>query len=274
MLPMSPDFVPATGTLVFLGVFYAVLATVAVTLAVALFRSWRTLASGKAGHLLLEEQLSELPGEARRCRHALTGETPGRTCARAFDCKGCETHARLLAAAEPSPGPVPVEVAGLSLPDDRLYHRGHAWARPEPDGSVTVGLDDFGSRLVGTPDAVELPRVGSTVLEHGPAFRLRKGSARVRIASPVGGTVVETGGPGRPFFLRVRPDAPFDGRSLLCGREAAAWLLGELDRLQLALSRSSGVPALADGGLPEKDLSAAIPEKDRDRVLAELLLEG
>ncbi len=274
MLPMSPDFVPTTANLVFLGTFYAVLATVAVTLAVALFRSWRTLASGKAGHLLLAEELSELPEEARRCRHALTGETPGRACPRAFDCTGCETHARLAASARASAAPVPEEVAGLALPQDRLYHRGHAWARRETDGTVSVGLDDFGTRLVGTPDAVDIPKVGSRVLEHGPAFRFRKGASRVRIAAPVGGTVVETGGPGKPFFLRVRPDGPFDGRSLLSGHEAAAWLMGELDRLQLALSGASGVPALADGGLPEKDLSAAIPEKDRDRVLGELFLEG
>ncbi|MBK9089245.1 MAG: hypothetical protein IPL90_09450 [Holophagales bacterium] len=72
----------------------------------------------------------------------------------------------------------------------------------------------------------------------------------------------------------MKPDGPLDTRSLLSGHEAAAFFSRELDRLQLAISGARGIQALADGGLPVGDLSKAIPEEDRDRVLGEMLLES
>ena len=73
---------------------------------------------------------------------------------------------------------------------------------------------------------------------------------------------------------RAPPLAALDTRALLTPREAAAWFTRELDRLQLAISGARGVPTLADGGLPVGDLSRAIPDEDRDRVLGEMLLES
>ena len=111
----------------------------------------------------------------------------------------------------------------MSFPLDRMYHRGHTWARPEADGTVTVGLDDLGARLLGTPDAVDLPAPGSRVQANGTAFRIHKREADVRVLSPVDGEVVETGGVDRGFFLRVKPlDGAIDMRHLLRGRRSEA----------------------------------------------------
>ncbi len=275
MLPWNPDFIPATSTYLFLGAFFAVVAVVATTLGVAALRAFRDVSRGRAATVRWLEEFEELPEEARACRHALTGELPGRICPRAFACSGCERHARLVAerSGDPAAAPPADSLFGFDFPSDRLYHRGHAWARPEEDGSVTVGLDDLSSRIVGALDAVVLPGPGERIAENGPAFRLHKGSARVRVAAPVTGTVVETGGPGRDFYLRVRPDAPFDGASLLSGREVAAWVLREWDRLQVVLAGPRAVPALADGGVPLADLSKTVPDAERDRVLGEFLLD-
>ena len=271
MLPGNTDFILDPANVIFLGVFALVILTVAATLVVAAVRTRNAFARGKAASMLWHEEFEELPATAKGCRHAFTGELPGRRCERAFDCKGCEKHAELLASGA---SPALHDESGLDIPNDRLYHRGHAWLKPLEDGTVAVGLDDLASRLVGKPDAVELPPVGARLDENGPALRLRAGNARVRVASPVTGEVVEHGSTERGFLLRVRPAGPLDTRALLTPREAAAYFTRELDRLQLAISGARGVPALADGGLPVADLSKAIPAEDRDRVLGEMLLES
>jgi glycine cleavage system H protein len=271
MLPGNTDFIVDPFHLVFLGVFAFVLATIAVTLVVVAVSARRAVTRGRAASILWQHEFEELPSSAKECRHALTGELPGRHCDRAFDCRGCETHARLVADAKPLPS---IDTGGFFVLADRLYHRGHAWLKQEEDGTVTLGLDDLATRLVGKASALDLPPVGERLAENGPAFRLTAGKARVRVASPVSGEVVERGGFGTGFLLRVRPEGALDTRALLSGREAAAFLARELDRLQLAISGARGVPALADGGLPVDDLSKAIPEEDRDRVLGEMLLEA
>ncbi len=271
MLPGNTDFIADPFNLVFLGVFAAVLATVVGTLVVAAVSARRAVTRGKAASILWQHEFEELPSSAKECRHALTGELPGRHCDRAFECKGCETHAKLVADAKALPF---LDTGGFDVPADRYYHRGHAWLKPEEDGTVTLGLDDLATRLVGKPSTLDLPPVGERLAENGPAFRLSAGKARVRIASPVTGEVVETGSLAKGFLLRVKPDGPLDTRALLSGGEAAAFFTREMDRLQLAISGARGVPALADGGLPVGDLSKAIPEEDRDRVLGEMLLEA
>jgi hypothetical protein len=271
MLPGNTDFIVDPFNVAFLGLFALILTAVAVTLARVALRTRETIARGKAASMLWHEEFEELPASAKSCRHAMTGELPGRACPRAFDCKGCEVHAKLVAEAKELPS---LDTGGFEVPADRLYHRGHAWLKPLEDGTVAVGLDDLATRLVGKPDRVELPAVGARVAENGPALRLSAGKARVRVASPVTGKVVEQGSPEKGFLLRVQPEGELDTRSLLCPREAAAYFSRELDRLQLVLSGANGVLALADGGLPVEDLGKAIPEADRDRVLGEMLLEA
>ena len=270
MLPGNTDFILDPANVIFLGVFALVVLTVVSTLLFAFASTRRAIARGKAAEMLWHEEFEELAPSAKSCRHAFTGELPGRHCERAFDCRGCEKHAQLLAEARALPV---VETPGFDVPADRLYHRGHAWLKPLDDGTVAVGLDDLASRLVGDA-ALDLPPVGSRLAENGPALRLTAGRARVRVASPVTGDVVEHGSPQRGFLLRVKPAGALDTRALLTPGEAAAFLARELDRLQLAISGARGVPALADGGLPVGDLSKAIPDEDRDRVLGEMLLEA
>ena len=218
----------------------------------------------------------ELSAADRTCRHVLTGEFKNRECPRAFDCRGCETHAKLVALHPPAcAAGAEDEIFGMSFPLDRMYHRGHTWARPETDGTVTVGLDELGTRLLGMPDAVDLPEPGSRIRANGTAFRIHRREADVRILSPVDGEVVETGGAGRGFFLRVKPlmDS-FDMRHLLRGAEVKPWIMRELERLQLALTmEGASVPSLADGGVPVADIAAAYPKTDWDTVCGEMFLE-
>ena len=275
MLPWTYGFRLDAGHIAFLGAFYAVLLVVAATLVRALLRARSDLKARRAEQIRWHTSFHDLPARDRVCRHELSGEFQNRECPNAFDCRECETHARLIerhpvAAADED------ELFGISYPLDRLYHRGHTWVRQESDGTVTVGLDDLGRRLFGTPDRVVLPAPGARLEVNGPAFRVVKRDADVRILSPVDGEVVAQGGPADGWYLRVRPDSTCERafRHLLRGAEIRPWLLRELERLHLALSAEGVAPALADGGVPVADIAQAYPKADWDAVCGEMFLQG
>jgi hypothetical protein len=251
---------------IFMGAFYSVLTAVSVTVLFALWRSRRP--KQQEAHVRWHSDFHDLPAQDRGCRHALTGEVPKRECPNAFDCRACQRHPQLKQA---SLGGEDEEVFGMSFPLDRFYHRGHAWARLETDGAVTVGLDELGRRLVGAPDAVDLPATGVRVHANGTAFRVKKRDADVRVLSPVDGEVLETGGADRGWYLKVRPENQ-DFTHLLRGEEIRPWMLREMERLQIALS-SEGAPTLADGGVPVNDIPASYPKLDWDSVCGEMFLE-
>ena len=273
MLPWNYGFRLDTGHIVFLGAFYTVLVIVATTLVNAAIRSHRDLRLRKVERIRWQTDFHDLPARDRVCRHVLTGELPSRECPHSFDCRQCETHPKLTQH-RPAASGEEEEIFGMAFPLDRLYHRGHTWARRESDGTVTVGLDELGRRLLGRPDSLSLPPVGSPVEVNGTAFRIRKRDADVRVLSPVDGEVVETGRPDRGWYLRVRPPATGElaFRHLLRGAEIRPWLMREMERLQLTLS-AEGAPMLADGGVLVPDISASYPKADWDAICGEMFLD-
>ena len=275
MLPWNYGFHWNAGHVIFLGAFYTVLATVCATLIAAARRSRRALLEHRVEDIGWHADFHDLPARDRVCRHVLTGEFQHRECPNAFDCRKCEPHARLIEHQPVAPGHTEEDLFGMAFPLDRFYHRGHTWAHPEPDGTVTVGLDDLGSRLLGVPDSVDLPQPHAHVAVNGTAFRVHKRDANVRVLSPVDGEVVETGGPNRGWYLRVKPDAGGElaFRHLLRGAEIRPWVMREMERLQLALVAQDQAPTLADGGVPVADIAAGYPKADWDAVCGEMFLE-
>lgn len=268
---MSPAY------MIFMGAFYTVLGVVATTIGSAVWRARRDLRTSRAGEIRWHSGFEDLPARDRVCRHVLTGEFRRRECPNAFDCRLCETHAKLIArhpVAQPAEaGP---DILGMRFPLDRFYHRGHTWAKPEPDGTVTAGLDDLGWRLLDNPDAMELPQHGTQVRANEIAFRTRKGGATVGLVSPVDGEVIDTGSVASGWLLKIKPVSTGEPafRHLLRGAEIQPWLLREMERLQMALSAGGAAPTLPDGGVPVADIAAACPEADWDAVCQEMFLEG
>ncbi|HET9317582.1 MAG TPA: hypothetical protein VFQ51_18460, partial [Vicinamibacteria bacterium] len=198
---------------------------------------------------------------------------PGRVCDNAFDCRRCAAHPSFEALRAALPSAAAAGPAGLHLPGDRLYHRGHAFVRPEPDGTMTVGLDDLARRLVGEAEVAFRPGPGQRLDDDAPLLRLHAHGREVRVLSPVSGVVIGTSGQGADVTVRVDPDGPLDARHLLAGDEAAAWAMREVERLQTLLGTRELGPALADGGQLLPDLGAAIPRGRMDGVLGEMFLD-
>jgi hypothetical protein len=274
MFPGIDGFHWTLGHVLFLSLFFAMALTILITVASAAWRTNRDFRSDRAIDLWWRSQFAELPVSDRRCRHELAGRVLSRTCDKAFDCRHCEKYSQF--AVLPATGNV--GSLGLNFAEDRYYHRGHTWVKPEEDGTVSVGLDELAAHLLGTPDSVRLPGAGQKLEVNQTAWRMKKNGREIEVRAPIEGTVIGIGGPKEGWYLKVRPRLdvrePVTLRHLLRGPEVHAWLSRELERLQLQLRSPNTAPALADGGVLMPDLMDAVPEADWDAVLADTFLQG
>lgn len=273
MFPNVYGFSWTPGHLIFLGIFFSVVLIIVTTVALAWLRAARSVRTHKADKIRWESNFHDLTPAERACRHQFTGEFRQRVCERSFDCAECVTHGKLIEG-RPVPEDMETSVAGLEFPADRMYHRGHTWAREEPDGTVTVGLDEFGTRVFGKPESVRLPKPGERLQRNGAGWTMRRGGIDVNVLAPVDGEVVGTGGVNEGFYLKLKPVAArFESGHLLRGVEIRPWISRELDRLQMLLTPVAAGATLADGGMPVDDMPKALPEANWDAVWGEIFLE-
>ncbi len=263
MFPWVYGFEWNAGTIIFLGLFFTVVTVIATTVTVAVVRSLRTFREHRYHQVGWEAQFEDLGSEARPCRHQLAGETGQRMCRHGFECNHCEFHRKMLDAAPAEAGKAP----------DRYFHRGHAWVRPEDDGTVTIGIDDFGAKVVGTEARAKLPKIGRRVHENGTAWRFLRGDESVRVLAPVTGEVVAHGGREQGWYLRVKPLAgPFELGHLLKSDEVGPWMEYEMARLLRLIPKDCQADLTRDDRLVD-DVTAHCRGLDWDVACAEILLE-
>lgn len=276
MFPWVYEFNWTPYHLIFLGVFFSVIAIIGTTLLVTVLRVRKDFTGQKAEHIQWKSAFEELPTAARTCRHELTREIAHRTCSHEFDCGTCTAHPAFLAKYNPEKPPSPPEeICGLQFATDRMYHRGHSWIQKQEDGAFLIGLDDFGARLIGTPDTVDLPEVGARLKANGTGWHMKKMNVTLRVLSPIDGEVLERGGVEKGWFLKVCAENPDQGTShLLRGAEIRPWILRELDRLQFAITTDGVGACLADGGELVPEVWKQYPQLDWAGVWGEMLLEA
>jgi glycine cleavage system H lipoate-binding protein len=168
-----------------------------------------------------------------------------------------------------APRPATASTGWFHAPDGVALHPGHAWARVEADGLVTVGIDDFAQKLV-DPQALVLPRTGDQVLQGQPAFAVGDRVVTVPMLAPVGGEVVAVNalaaedpkrledpyGAGWLFKVKVA-DLAAQGRRLLEGDRARQYLERAAEALALRLEPELG-HVLQDGGTPIHGIARAL----------------
>ena len=100
--------------------------------------------------------------------------------------------------AEGAPAVAPAWAGQLAdwfrVPQELFFHPGHAWARPDASGVLTIGVDDFAQHLVGPLAAIDLPQPGAELRRGEKGWTLRADSKGVDMLSPVTGTVVAVNG--------------------------------------------------------------------------------
>jgi len=182
--------------------------------------------------------------------------------------------------------PARARVGGwFDVRDGLYFHQGHGWAGMGEEGVVTVGMDDFAQRLLGTPAAVELPPVGVRLKEGERGWSLRFNGQSIDMLSPVDGEVVAVNealrdSPDlvnqdpyeRGWLMKVRMPRPEKARrNLLSGRLARAWMGDTVEKLRALRTAELGV-VLPDGGVPVAGFVRELAPENWDEVAREFLL--
>lgn len=173
----------------------------------------------------------------------------------------------------------------FALADGFHFHQGHAWAARGDGDVVTVGLDDFAARLVGAPDALELPEVGASVRQGDLGWRVRAGDRSLAMLSPVDGRVVAVNRAvlddprrasedpyGEGWLLKVEaPDRKRSLRNLFSGELAGVWMQHTAERLRALPAGGLGV-VMPDGGMPVRGFGRALGSEEWKTVAREFFL--
>lgn len=277
MLPWVYEFHWTAFHITFLLVFFTVAVLVASALMLVGRRSRLAMMTGKSDAIRWHSDFHDMPSVMKTCRHELTGEIRQRTCNNEFQCDTCTVHHAFLRLQGPAKEQKSGDdnVFGFSMPQDRYYHRGHAWVMNDSEGFCLAGLDDFGKRLAGTIESIELPPVGTKLHANGQGWNVRTMGTVLRILAPVSGEVVAHGSPEDPWLIKIKPDEPKTAAvHLLRGNEVRPWIMKEVERLQIALAGNGANVTLADGGEIIRDFHRHFPKADWDGILGQMFLEA
>lgn len=177
-------------------------------------------------------------------------------------------------------------VAGFRLAPDALYHPGHTWARRQDAGVAKVGIDDFAARLVGPPERIETPAVGSPVRAGRPLATLVRRGRRTTLLAPVSGIVTAVNKdllrepaslPADPYdkgwLIELRGgELAYDMRTLLAGEMARRFTDEAAAALHSYFAPHGALPAAADGGEPLDAIGDLLDDENWDRVRTRFLL--
>ena len=128
-------------------------------------------------------------------------------------------------------------VRGFDIPENRFYWvEKHTWARPEADGTVTIGITDVAQHMAKGIINATPKDVGRTVQKGKSAGTLESGKWVGPVTSPVTGEIVEVNEAakakpalinddpyGQGWFVKVRPaDWAGDSAALVTGEAGIA----------------------------------------------------
>ena len=173
------------------------------------------------------------------------------------------------------------------LAENFYYHQGHSWTVPENNSVVRVGMDDFAQKLLGKPNKVNLPQIGSKIEQGNVGWQLQIDSKSIDMLSPVNGEVVEVNEEilnspelinddpyEKGWLLKIKvPKLETNLKNLLTGKLARAWMEDTVDKLSEKTTGNIGV-ALQDGGVPITGFIKEISSDDWEEFANEFLFSG
>jgi len=171
------------------------------------------------------------------------------------------------------------------VPDRLYFHPGHAWVKVEDGDVVRVGMDDFAQKLVGKIDALNLPKVGSTVSQGERGWTVHLGSKSVDLLSPIDGKIVAVNEAlfnapkhineapyEEGWLMKVKvPRLSANLKNLLSGNLARRWMEEVSGNLRLRLGANLGL-VYQDGGLPVEGLAKNLDRDKWDEIAKEFFL--
>jgi glycine cleavage system H lipoate-binding protein len=177
-------------------------------------------------------------------------------------------------------------IAGFLIPNNVMFHLGHGWARMEKNDTITVGMDDFAVKLLGSADSISLPKLGSRVKQGSSGWWFKTDSQVIHMQSPVEGEIVAVnsevvdspalafGDPyGKGWLLKVTNGEPAANRENMIPQ---AMVRPWLENIREALCCRRPGMAMAgfcqDGGEPVSGLAKAVDPQGWLDLAREFLL--
>jgi len=176
--------------------------------------------------------------------------------------------------------------AGFLAPPDLLFHPGHAWARVENLDTVTVGMDDFAAKLLGSADSISLPKTGSRVKQGSLGWGFKTDSRVIHMLSPVEGEVVAVNpavinAPGTAFadpygngwLFKVKSNNLTSNlKNMIPSGMVGEWLENMRQILASRRLAPGSAPLYADGGEPVSGIAKVIDPEAWDDLVREFFL--
>jgi len=115
----------------------------------------------------------------------------------------------------------------MLIPDHLVYAQTHEWVRVEEDGSLTIGITDFGQEQLGPLVYVEMPAVGRSLVRGEESGIVESNKTASDLHAPVDGVVlavndalVETpdavnDAPYEQWIFKVQPAVAFSAEGFL-----------------------------------------------------------
>ncbi|MBM2839853.1 MAG: glycine cleavage H-protein [Bacteroidetes bacterium] len=178
----------------------------------------------------------------------------------------------------------------IHVPDNIALATNHTWLRTNKDGTVTIGLDEFLSRLVGKVEKVSIPCAGDIIAPEVADIAMGVQGHSLRVAPPMSGDVIESNldilrdpslilrdpyGEGWLLRVRSRNDDATSWRRYVVGKPVE-WLRAQavLVRDFIVMNAHQGQPVtMQEGGLPMDGVMQQFDEnvwKDFNRSFAML----
>lgn len=234
-------------------------------------------------------------GDPMKCVWMLGGVVDYKLCDRQYECEQCPFDAAIREGAhlhrgleQMSGSSGRILVQGYELMPMLFYHPNHLWARIEDGGSVRIGLDDFGQRLMGRLYAIELSGPGTRVSANAACWRVAHHAGETSLAAPVSGHVLEVNTRllqhpslinrdpyGEGWALVIKPDCLEQClQQLYYGSRVQRWYEQDIEKLYWAMSEMlltslPGVgPTMQDGGSCHPDFLSSSTTSGNEQVLA------
>jgi len=222
-----------------------------------------------------QDALRSLDSKDRTCRHSLTGRTENRACPMNYNCRRCDFDQYFEDTLSPKTGHSMVymkDVKGFDIADGYYFHNGHTWASIESGGFIRVGLDDFSFKVLGGPDAFDLPLTGQELNKDKVGWGWKRKENLADILSPVNGVITEVNNNIRKSPDTATNDPYGDGwlftihnsdikgtvQNLMTDFNSMEWLGEEVTTLENMIETVAG-PLSADGGLLSADVYGNLP---------------
>ncbi len=176
--------------------------------------------------------------------------------------------------------------AGFLAPTDVVFHPGHAWARVEDMDTVTVGMDDFAARLLGSADSISLPKLGSRVKQGFLGWGFKTDSRVIHMLSPVEGEIVAVNDAvvnspsaafedpyGKGWLCKVRStNLNSNLKNMIPSNMVGDWFENVRQTLTNRGLAAASAPLYADGGEPVRVFAKAVDPEGWDDLVREFFL--